>query len=42
MGSQTHPIKHVKFGVNTNSSNHDFSTQTKPIDLSNKQQKHPI
>ena len=29
-GSQTHPIKHVEFGVNTNSSNHDFYTQTRP------------
>ena len=34
MGSQTHPIKHVEFGVNTNSSNPDFSTQREPIDLS--------
>ena len=35
MGSQTHPIQHVEFGVNTNSSNHNFSTQTEPIELSN-------
>ena len=28
--------QHVEFGTKTNSSNHDFSTQTKPLDLSNK------
>ena len=35
MGSHTNPIQHVEFGVNTNSSNPNFSTQTEPIDLSN-------
>ena len=34
-GSKTHPIQHVEFGVNTNSYNPNFSTQTEPIDLSN-------
>ena len=34
MGSQTHPKQHVEFGVNTYSSNPNFSTQTEPIDLS--------
>ena len=31
MGSQTHPVQHVEFGVNTNSSNHNFSNQTESI-----------
>ena len=34
MDAQAYPIKHVEFGVNTNSSNPNFSTQTEPIDLS--------
>ena len=31
MGSQTHPIQHVEFGVNTNSSNPNFLSRSEPL-----------